>query len=155
LDLTVDNRLINKTTTNEKVNSFIKELSEALERKENNIFSTTICNEIYNDIPLANTYKNQIENLVDNYMIKMSYERDFLYYDYDSQKGSYYFDFYSNGEKQQIDIPEDEVEIMGSKTGTFWEIYDEEKIVGADYIKDNIKINVESELQTLGSNSKK
>lgn len=62
---------------------------------------------------------------------------------------------HDNGEKQQIDIPEDEVKIMGSKTGTFWEIYNEEKIVGADYIKDNIKINVESELQTLDSNSKK
>lgn len=44
---------------------------------------------------------------------------------------------------------------MGSKTGTFWEIYNEEKIVGADYIKDSIKINVESELQSLESNSKR
>lgn len=155
MDLTVDNRLINKTTTNPEMDLFIKELSETLNRRQNDIFSKTICNEIYNDIPLANTYKNQIENLVDNYMIEMSYERDFLYYDYDTKTGSYYFEFYSNGEKQQIEIPEDEVKIMGSKTGTFWEIYNEEKIVGADYIKDSIKINVESELQSLDSNSKR
>lgn len=155
MDLTVDNRLINKTTTNPEMDLFIKELSETLNRRQNDIFSKTICNEIYNDIPLANRYKNQIENLVDNYMIEMSYERDFLYYDYDTKKDSYYFDFYSNGEKQQIEIPEDEVKIMGSKTGTFWEIYNEEKIVGADYIKDSIKINVESELQSLESNSKR
>ena len=155
MDLTFDNRLINKTTTNPEMDLFIKELSETLNRRQNDIISKTICNEIYNDIPLANRYKNQIENLVDNYMIEMSYERDFLYYDYDTKKDSYYFDFYSNGEKQQIEIPEDEVKIMGSKTGTFWEIYNEEKIVGADYIKDSIKINVESELQSLDSNSKR
>ena len=62
MDLTVDNRLINKTTTNPEMDLFIKELSETLNRRQNDIFSKTICNEIYNDIPLANRYKNQIEN---------------------------------------------------------------------------------------------
>lgn len=56
----------------------MKELSNALDKKQNKIFKKTICNEIYNEIPLANTYKNQIEKLVDKYMTEMAYDRDFF-----------------------------------------------------------------------------
>lgn len=33
--------------------------------------------------------------------------------------------------------------------GTFWEIYDQNHVVEADELKDYLKINVESELETL------
>lgn len=155
VDLIIDNKINGKDRTDNEIKLFIKELSEELNRKQNNSFSTTICNEIYNEIPLANIYKNDIENLVNRYMIDMSYSRDFLYYDYDASNKLYYFDYYSNGEKHKIEIPKEEIEIMGKKTGTFWKIYDEEKIVGADYIKDNIKINIESELKLMNDNLKK
>ena len=35
------------------------------------------------------------------------------------------------------------------KDGTFWEIYDKGHIVESEYIKDNIKTSVESELEML------
>ena len=149
MDLTVDNRLNNKTIANDEMNLFMKELSNALNKKQDNIFEATICNDIYNEIPLAHTYKNEIESLVDKYMVEMSYNRDFLYYEYDSKNNTYYFDFYSDGEKERIDIPEDEIKNMGNEAGTFWRIYDEEKVVEANYIKDSIKMNVESELELL------
>lgn len=149
MDLELDKGLKKQTKINDEVNLFIKELSNSLKQKTTNNFQTTICNEIYNNVALANKYKNQIETLVNNYMVEMSYKKDFLYYDYDSKQDIYYFDYYSNGEKTQIEIPEDEVKIMGNRIGTFWELYDNEKIVEAKYIGDSLKINVSDDLQNL------
>ena len=110
--------------------------------------------EILNEITLATKYKEQLDDIVNKYMEELSYEYDFLYFDYDKKEESYYFDLYLDGERTREYLSKDDAKGMESKNGTLWRIWDEDSIFESDDLKDNIKINVECEIDMLDWKSK-
>ena len=142
----------NKSNENTEITDFINELdtflkNENLELNKENF--NTLYNELYNEIPLASTYRNELTNLIDECMDKLSYDRDFIYFNYDKQEKNYYLDYYSEGNITREKMSLEDIKGTNLKDGTFWEIYDEGHIVESEYIKDNIKTSVESELEML------
>ena len=152
MELTIDNKIDNNTKIDNEVNLFIKELNKALGEKE---FSTTIEKEFYNEMPLATKYKNELENIVDDCMINMSYEKEFFYFDYDEKEDLYYLDYYSDGQVERTEIPKQGIKESKLERGWFYAWYDKEQIVEANSIKEGIKSNVELELDTLEFNNRK
>lgn len=110
--------------------------------------------EILNEITLATKYKEQLDDIVNKYMEELSYEYDFLYFDYDKKEESYYFDLYLDGERTREYLSKDDAKGMESKNGTLWRIQDEDSIFESEDLKDNIKINVECEIDMLDWKSK-
>lgn len=117
-------------------------------------FTTTLNMEILNEITLATKYKEQLDDIVNKYMEELSYEYDFLYFDYDKKEESYYFDLYLDGERTREYLSKDDAKGMESKNGTLWRIWDEDSIFESEDLKDNIKINVECEIDMLDWKSK-
>ena len=146
MDLTLDNNLKTNITNDKEVANFIKELENSLNK---NVYKTTLNTEILNEISLASKYKDILDDIVINYMKELSYENDFLYFDYDKNKESYYFDYYLQGETERAYVSKDYIKGMENKKGTIWEFIDDDKIVESEDLKDNIKINVEGELDLL------
>ena len=153
MDLIIDNKLENKSNINNEINSFINELQNSLE-KDNN-FQTTLTNEFYNTIPLASKYKNELENIIDDCMKNMSYDREFFYFDYDKKDNIYYLDYYSDGKIERIEMTKQDIEDSQLEKGWFYAWYNEEQIVEANSLKEGIKSNVELELDTLEFNNRK
>ena len=153
MNLTVDNKLENKSAINSEVDSFIKELDKSL--KKNQDFQTTIESEVLRDIPLATKYKNQIEDVINKCFEDMSYEKDFFYFDYDKKENKYYLDYYSEGKIERIEIPEQEIEESKLEKGWFYAWYDNEQIVEANYMKEGIKSDIETKLEDIDFNKKK
>ena len=148
MDLTIDKTVGNKLKTNDEIKMFTKELNEFLENNHSNSFNTTICNEIYQEIPLASKYKDKIENLVNKYMTELSYDRQFFYFDYDKNEDKFYLDYYYDaGKKERIEVLKDEIE--GFEKGNFYYIFDDERFVRTESLQENIKINVESDLESM------
>ena len=110
--------------------------------------------EILNEITLATKYKEQLDDIVNKYMEELSYEYDFLYFDYDKKEESYYFDLYLDGERTREYLSKDDAKGMEYKNGTLWHIWDEDSIFESEDLKDNIKINVECEIDMLDWKSK-
>ena len=110
--------------------------------------------EILNEITLATKYKEQLDDIFNNYIEELSYEYDFLYFDYDKKEESYYFDLYLDGERTREYLSKDDAKGMKSKNGTLWRIWDEDSIFESEDLKDNIKINVECEIDMLDWKSK-
>ena len=67
---------------------------------------------------------------------------------------SYYFDLYLDGERTREYLSKDDAKGMESKNGTLWRILDEDSIFESEDLKDNIKINVECEIDMLDWKSK-
>ena len=153
MNLTVDNKLENKSRIKNEVDSFIEELNKSLEKNQD--FQSTIESEVLRDIPLATKYKNQIKDVINKYFEEMSYEQDFFYFDYDKKENKYYLDYYSEGKIERIEIPEQEIEESKLEKGWFYAWYDNEQIVEANSIKEGIKSNIETELDIMNFNEKK
>ena len=153
MNLTIDNKLESKSVINNEVDSFIKELGKSLEKNQD--FQSTIESEVLRDIPLATKYKNQIEDIINKYFEEMSYEQDFFYFDYDKKENKYYLDYYSEGKIERIEIPEQEIEESKLEKGWFYAWYDNEQIVEANYMKEGIKSDIETELEDIDFNKKK
>ena len=153
MNLTIDNKLESKSVINNEVDSFIKELGKSLEKNQD--FQSTIESEVLRDIPLATKYKNQIEDVINKCFEDMSYEKDFFYFDYDKKENKYYLDYYSEGKIERIEIPEQEIEESKLEKGWFYAWYDNEQIVEANYMKEGIKSDIETELEDIDFNKKK
>ena len=151
IDLGIDNEINQNNETKDEIGEFIKELQNSLSKEE---FTTTLNMEILNEITLATKYKEQLDDIVNKYMEELSYEYDFLYFDYDKKEESYYFDLYLDGERTREYLSKDDAKGMESKNGTFWRIWDEDSIFESEDLKDNIKINVECEIDMLDWKSK-
>ena len=130
---------------NNEVGNFIEELQNAL-TEEND---TTLNREILNEIELANKYKDQLNDIVVNYMKELSYECNFIYFDYDKKEKSYYFDLYEDGEVSREYLTLEEVSGMESDKGFIFRIWDEDHILESDALKDNVKIMTEAILEDL------
>ena len=151
IDLGIDNEINQNNETKDEIGEFIKELQNSLTKEE---FTTTLNMEILNEITLATKYKEQLDDIVNKYMEELSYEYDFLYFDYDKKEESYYFDLYLDGERTRKYLSKDDAKGMESKNGTLWRIWDEDSIFESEDLKDNIKINVECEIDMLDWKSK-
>ncbi len=151
IDLGIDNEINQNNETKDEIEEFIKELQNSLTKEE---FTTTLNMEILNEITLATKYKEQLDDIVNKYMEELSYEYDFLYFDYDKKEESYYFDLYLDGERTREYLSKDDAKGMESKNGTLWRIWDEDSIFESEDLKDNIKINVECEIDMLDWKSK-
>lgn len=153
MDLTINNEISKNNIVGNEVKNFMKELENSLTK------DTTRINDLYNEIlqenPLASKYESQLSDIIKDCMDTLSYEYDFLYFDYDKNKKSYFLDYYSEGDIIKDELSKEDLEGTNFKNGTFWKIYDKENVIEADYLKDNIKINVESELKMLDSKNKK
>lgn len=151
IDLGIDNEINQNNETKDEIGELVKELQNSLTKEE---FTTTLNMEILNEITLATKYKEQLDDIVNKYMEELSYEYDFLYFDYDKKEESYYFDLYLDGEKTREYLSKDDAKGMESKNGTLWRIWDEDSIFESEDLKDNIKINVECEIDMLDWKSK-
>lgn len=83
IDLGIDNEINQNNETKDEIGEFIKELQNSLTKEE---FTTTLNMEILNEITLATKYKEQLDDIVNKYMEELSYEYDFLYFDYDKKE---------------------------------------------------------------------
>ena len=151
IDLGIDNEINQNNETKDEIGEFVKELQNSLTKEE---FTTTLNMEILNEITLATKYKEQLDDIVNKYMEELSYEYDFLYFDYDKKEENYYFDLYLDGERTREYLSKDDAKGMESKNGTLWRIWDEDSIFESEDLKDNIKINVECEIDMLDWKSK-
>lgn len=151
IDLDIDNEINQNNKTKDEIGEFVKELQNSL-TKEN--FTTTLNMEILSEMTLATKYKEQLDEIVNKCMEELSYEYNFIYFDYDKKEESYYFDLYFEGEKTREYLSKDDVKGMESKNGAIWKIWDEDSILESEGLKDNIKINVEYEIDKLDWKSK-
>ena len=90
MELTLNNEINKNTNENLEVKNFMKELQNALEKRNNT--TPTLTTEFLNEISLAKKYKDKLNDIIVNNMKNLSYEYDFLYFDYDKDKTKYYFD---------------------------------------------------------------
>mgnify|MGYP004610240857 FL=1 len=151
IDLGIDNKINQNNETKDEIGELVKELQNSLTKEE---FTTTLNMEILNEITLATKYKEQLDDIINKYMEELSYEYDFLYFDYDKKEESYYFDLYLDGERTREYLSKDDAKGMESKNGTLWRIWDEDSIFESEDLKDNIKINIECEIDMLDWKSK-
>ena len=152
MDLILNNEVSKNNIQKNETIDFAKELHNSLE-KDSRI--SNLCNEILNEIPLASKYSTQLGDIIKECMDNLSYEYDFLYFDYDSKEKSYFLDYYTEGNITRINMSSEDLKDTHFENGSFWKIYDNENVAEADYFKDNIKINVEYELEMLENKNKK
>lgn len=148
MDLTLNNEINKNTNQNREVESFMKELQNTLEKEKSQ--TPTLTTEFLNEIGLANKYKDKLNDIIVDNMKDLSYEYDFLYFDYDRDKNKYYFDLYSEGEIEREYLSKQDAEDMKSKEGTFWKVWDKDHVLEEEGLKDNIKFNTEYDLEDLG-----
>ena len=150
------NNEINNTITNEKtneINDFMKELQNALDNPKNKItIDKSFYNEVYEDIELASKYERQLEEIIKNCMLEYSYDTEFVYVNYDEKSKKYYMDIY-DGDITKVNVSKKELEDSNVKVGAFYFILnDGEYLEEKDYIKDNIKSEIEYKLNILEKN---
>lgn len=151
MDLSLDNKVNTNTLKENEIEDFMQELQNSLTNdKTNNLY-----NEILKEMPLASKYESQLCEIIKDSMEELSYEYDFLYFDYDKNKKNYYFDLYSEGEITREYLSKDDAKDIELKKGTFWHIWDENNILESEDLKENIKIRTESELDSLEWENKK
>ena len=147
MDLTIDNEITKNIIANDEASNFMKELTNTLEKS--NSFVPNLYNEVFNEIPLASKYENELNSILDECLEEQSYEKEFFYFDYDKNRKSYYLDHYYDGNIERTILSKKEAKGTKYQIGMFYAEYDEEHLVEADYLKDGIKIDVESKLELL------
>lgn len=152
MDLILNNKIDKDNTVNNQVEDFIKELQNSLRKESYN--TETLSNEILAENDLAIKYEDRLSSIVEKYMKELSYECNFVYFDYDQKENSYFFDIYSEGNVTRKYLSPEEAKEMQYTKGTFWRIWNEDNIIESDDLKDNIKFNTEYDLQSLESKRK-
>lgn len=147
MDLTLNNEISKNKTVDSEVNSFMEELENSLTKEEN--LTPTLTKEFLKEIDLAEKYEDKLDSIINKYMKELSYDYEYLYFDYDKQTKSYYFDYCSDGEIEREYISKKEAKGLENKKGTFFKIWDEDNILESEGLKDNIKFNTEIDLEDL------
>lgn len=152
MDLILNNKINKDNTVNKQVEDFMKELQNSLTKE--NYRTETLKNEILAESDLAIKYEDRLSSIVEKYMKELSYDCNFVYFDYDQKANSYFFDIYSEGDVTREYLSSEEAKEMQYSKGTFWRIWNEDNIIESDDLKDNIKFNTEYDLQSLESRRK-
>lgn len=147
MDLTLNNEICKDKTICTEVDSFIKELQNSLNLENNR--TPQLYNDIIKDNLLISNNLNKINSIINKAMEELSYEDDFLYFDYDKNEKTYYLDYYSEGNITRIKMTPKDLKYTHFKKGTFWEKYDEDNLVEANYLKDYVQNNVEIEMESI------
>jgi len=147
MDLTLNNEIFKDKTICTEVDSFIKELQNSLNMENNR--TPRLYNDIIKCNSLISNNLNKINDIINKAMEELSYEDDFLYFDYDKNEKTYYLDYYSEGNITRIKMTPEDLKDTHFKEGTFWEKYDEDNLVEANYLKDYIQNNVEIEMESI------
>lgn len=147
MNLEINDEISKNISTNNEIKDFMKQLQNILTKDNSRI--NNLYNEILQEIPLASRYEHQLSDIIKEGLNTLSYEYDFLYFDYDKNEKSYFIDGYSEGNIIRNKMSDKDLEGTNFEKGTFWEIYDEDHVVEADELKDYLKINIESKLETL------
>ena len=135
---------------NNDINEFINELKNALDDPKNKItIDKSFYNEIYNDIELAQKYKNQLEDVIKKCMLDYSYDSDFIYVNYDSKSKKYYMDIY-DGDVTKVNVTKEDLEESNIKVGNFYYQMNNFKYF-EEYknLKGQLKKQIEFELEKL------
>ena len=122
MDRLINNEL-NNTITNEKnkeISDFIQELQNALDNPKNQItIDKSFYNEVYNDLELAQKYKEQLEGIIKDCMLDYSYDTEFVYVNYDEKTKKYYMDIY-DGDVTKVNVSKKELDNSNIKVGSFY-----------------------------------
>lgn len=157
MDRLINNEL-NNTITNEKnkeISDFIQELQNALDNPKNQItIDKSFYNEVYNDLELAQKYKEQLEGIIKDCMLDYSYDTEFVYVNYDEKTKKYYMDIY-DGDVTKVNVSKKELDNSNIKVGSFYFVLNNgDYLQEKEYIKDNIKSKIEYELNNLENRRK-
>ena len=157
MDRLINNEL-NNTITNEKnkeISDFIQELQNALDNPKNQItIDKSFYNEVYNDLELAQKYKEQLEGIIKDCMLDYSYDTEFVYFNYDEKTKKYYMDIY-DGDVTKVNVSKKELDNSNIKVGSFYFVLNNgDYLQEKEYIKDNIKSKIEYELNNLENRRK-
>lgn len=152
------NNEFNNTITNEKnkeISDFIQELQNALDNPKNQItIDKSFYNEVYNDLELAQKYKEQLEGIIKDCMLDYSYDTEFVYVNYDEKTKKYYMDIY-DGDVTKVNVSKKELDNSNIKVGSFYFVLNNgDYLQEKEYIKDNIKSKIEYELNNLENRRK-
>ena len=135
------------------INEFINELKNALDDPKSKItIDKSFYNEVYNDIKLAQKYKNQLEDVIKKCMLDHSYDTDFIYVNYDEKSKKYYMDIY-DGDVTKVNVNKQDLEESNIKVGNFYyqmnnfNYFEEYK-----NLKVQLKKQIEIELKRLENN---
>ena len=157
MDRLINNEL-NNTITNEKnkeINDFIQELQNALDNPKNKItIDKSLYNELYNELELAQKYKEQLEGIIKDCMLDYSYDTEFVYVNYDEKAKKYYMDIY-DGDVTKVNVSKKQLDDSNIKVGSFYFVLNNgDYLQEKEYIKDNIKSKIEYELNNLENRRK-
>ena len=156
MELDINNKIEGKQITNEEVSDFINDLSSALEQQQNLKTTSNLYNKIMKDINLARKYPNEVQGCIDKCLKDLSYEEEFLYFDYDMKAKEYQLKYYWKGENAVCDsLTEEDIEELKKSGKTFFVPRDEETIVECEPLKDWIKYEVRSRLVDIDIENRK
>lgn len=156
MELDINNKIVDKQITNEEVNDFINDLSSALEQQQNLETTSNLYNKIMKDIDLARKYPNEVQGCIDKCLKDLSYEEEFLYFDYDMKAKEYQLKYYWKGENAVCDsLTEEDIDELKKSGKTFFVPRDEETIVECEPLKDWIKYEVRSCLVDIDIGNRK
>ena len=157
MDILLNNEINTRTKeVDNGINDFINELRNSLENPKSKIsIDRNFYDEIYNELELAPKYKNRLEDIIKNSMLKYSYDTEFLYVNYDEKDNKYYIDYY-DGDVTRINVTQKELQEANHKVGAFYvPILDGEYLEEVDYVKDSIKESVKYKLEDLEENNER
>ena len=117
MDLTINNEINKNTQTNNEIEDFMKQLQNTLTKDNSRI--NNLYNEILQEIPLASRYEHRLSDIIKECMDTLSYEYDFLYFDYDKNEKSYFIDGYSEGNITRNKMSDKDLEGTNFQKGTF------------------------------------
>ena len=147
MDLTIDNEISKSKAKSKEIDNFTKELQNALTKDNSRINS--LYNEFLKEIPLASKYKNKLSDIIKDGLDTLSYEFDFIYFDYDKNQKSYFMDSYSEGNISRCNLTKKDLEGVHFEKGTFWDIIDNDSMIEDVDTIDALKLEVEEALEKL------
>ena len=147
MDLSLSKEIKNTKKDNMEITEFINELSASLENRKEINANSNLYIEILEDVELAPKYRNILQDVIDKCLEHMSYERDFFYFDLDKKTKKYKMSYYNNGNKEDVELTNDEIQKYKDYGITFYEPIDNNGgIVESDSLKDWMKCEVDIEL---------
>lgn len=160
MDRSID--IINsRSNENREVTEFLNELKNSISNEEmknikgKDILYKNLCDEILEETALAQKYIGKLNKIVDECMKNESYESDFIYINYDNSKNAFTMNYYNDGKIEKTELTTKDIKDYNYKVGMTYEIGEDDTIVEAEYLKDSIKIDVNSELNSLERENRK
>ena len=152
MDLMRNNDISNIKNIDE---SFMKELQDAVNKSQDKLNGIkNLYDEIYDEMDLAKKYGKELNTIINECFENESYNRDFLYVNYDKDKNSYFMDYYSEGQIERTELTKKEMQDYNYKVGSIYTIVGDDRLLEDEDIKTNIKMDIEDELDNLDLKNK-